>query len=549
MAPPRSTPPQLDGYEFVQGLGGGGFADVFLYRQLRPSRQVAVKVMLPEHVSAEGIRQFESEADLMAEVSDHPHIVTVFNADVAGDGRPFIVMEYCPQATFGERARGGRMPVAESLQVSIQVSSAVHAAHQAGILHRDIKPANILTNAYGAPALTDFGIAGVQRAGQLESARGVSYGYAAPEVVTDPDPYGSVVSDVYSLGATVYSLLAGRSPYWIPAGDNTQRALVSRILSGPPPPTGRSDVPRSLEGVLAQTLASDPSTRPQNAEAFARLLQDVEQELHLNPTALVGARQVGRPTAPVPDDDIEGTVRGRVSVVDPDGRPSPGTGQAARADRPPPQVAPQSQPQRADLGSDLDDDPKTTLREGQRAAGGRTESDEPDPAIAPVLPGDDPPASDADNRQRVPRAVVAGAAALLMVVIAIGVIALGGGDGSDDARDTSADTTDDDQRAPITSLLPAAAPNPPSGVTLTVDGEDLTITIAEPSGTDSSPVAYVVARADGTPWPGGERLTTDRSTVTVSGIEDLDEGTLCVDVYSRSGNLLSPVPASGCLPR
>jgi serine/threonine protein kinase len=329
----RSAPPDLPGYTFVRSIGGGGFADVYLYQQLRPSRQVAIKVLRAEHLSESGLRQFETEADVMAGISEHPYIVTVYTANVAPDGRPFIVMEHYPQPHFGLRARGGALPVAEAIRVAVQVSSAVHTAHEAGVLHRDIKPANILTSAFGRPGLTDFGISGVRRDGVIEAAEGVTIPFAPPEVLADSAVPGDERSDVYALAATTYALVAGRPPHWVLGGDNSDAAMVARTATVTPPPTGRPDTGQ-LERLLQVALSRDPATRPPTALAFAQALQQVELDLRLSPTSIEVRGEVY--TAPKPrieDDDEEDRTRRPVRVVDPEG-PEAATARTAAAPTP-----------------------------------------------------------------------------------------------------------------------------------------------------------------------------------------------------------------------
>ncbi|MFP5371916.1 MAG: protein kinase domain-containing protein, partial [Actinomycetes bacterium] len=123
MSGPRSEAPVLPGFTPRRWLGGGGFADVFLYLQHKPEREVAVKVLRAAALDQEALDRFDAEANLMARVSTHPHIVTVYTADVAADGRPYLVMEYYPKPHFGERCRAGGLPVADVLRVGIQVSS------------------------------------------------------------------------------------------------------------------------------------------------------------------------------------------------------------------------------------------------------------------------------------------------------------------------------------------------------------------------------------------------------------------------------------------
>jgi serine/threonine protein kinase len=153
-----STPPNLPGFSYVHVLGSGGFADVFLYEQSMPRRQVAVKVLLNEVVNDQVRQMFQAEANLMAQLSTHPSILTVYQASVSADGRPYLVMELC-SASLSERYRREKIPVPEVLRIAIKIASAVETAHRAGVLHRDIKPTNILMTAYGHPVLSDFGIA------------------------------------------------------------------------------------------------------------------------------------------------------------------------------------------------------------------------------------------------------------------------------------------------------------------------------------------------------------------------------------------------------
>ncbi|WP_120337786.1 serine/threonine-protein kinase [Cryobacterium soli] len=279
-----STPPALPGFSYLRLLGSGGFADVFLYEQNLPRRQVAVKVLLAEVVSDPVQRLFQAEANLMAQLSAHPSVLTVFQAGVSADGRPYLVMEYCSSA-LDERYRSGRLPVSELLRIGVTISSAVETAHRAGVLHRDIKPSNILITAYGHPVLADFGIAATL--GEVEAADqvGLSIPWSAPEVLLE-DCAGSVAAEVWSLGATLYTLLAGRSPFELPGDQNSPAQLISRIGKAALPAIGRADVPPRLELLLARALSKRSERRPASALEFARELQAVEAELGLPQTPL-----------------------------------------------------------------------------------------------------------------------------------------------------------------------------------------------------------------------------------------------------------------------
>src|SRR6187549_2119366 len=241
-----------------------------------PRREVAVKVLLADRISSTAAQEFADEANVMAMLSTHPAIVTIYQAGVAGDGRPYLVMEYCPRPNLQLRARKESFSVAEALRVGVQVAGAVETAHRAGVLHRDIKPANILVTEYNRPALTDFGIASTTNAA-AESA-GLSIPWSPPESFADV-PRSDPRSDVYQLGATVYSLLAGRSPFEVAEQRNTAAELIERIERMPLPALGRADAPSSLERTLERAMAKAPADRHESALAFARALQKVQIEL------------------------------------------------------------------------------------------------------------------------------------------------------------------------------------------------------------------------------------------------------------------------------
>src|SRR5680860_698381 len=168
-----STPPNLPGFSYLRVLGSGGFADVFLYEQNMPRRQVAVKVLLAAVVNDQVRQLFQAEANVMAQLSSHPSILTVFQAGLSADGRPYLVMEYC-SGGLSQRYRDEPLSVPDALRIGIKIASAVESAHRFGILHRDIKPSNILITAYGHPVLSDFGIAATLGEAESQDAVGLS---------------------------------------------------------------------------------------------------------------------------------------------------------------------------------------------------------------------------------------------------------------------------------------------------------------------------------------------------------------------------------------
>jgi serine/threonine protein kinase len=277
-----STPPVIPGFTYVHVLGSGGFADVFLYEQNMPRRKVAVKVLLDEVVDDRVRQMFQSEANLMARLSTHPAILTVFQASVSADGRPYLVMELC-SASLSERYRREPIPVSEVLSIGVRIGSALETAHREGVLHRDVKPSNILQTAYGQPVLSDFGIAASLGEADPDEPVGMSIPWSAPEVLID-ESRGSIQSEVYGLAATVYSLLAGRSPFEITGGKNGANDLMARIDKGAVRPTGRADVPPSLERLLATAMSRRPQNRPATVLELVRGFQQVEAELGLPQT-------------------------------------------------------------------------------------------------------------------------------------------------------------------------------------------------------------------------------------------------------------------------
>lgn len=309
MSTPRRPidPPQLEGYNFKSKLGAGGFADVFLYERDFPRQDVAIKVLDRLVGKEDGRHRFVAEANAMASLSTHPFIVTIFHADVSPQNHPYLVMEYYPGANYSVRSKSERFSVAQVLRLGVQVASAVETAHRAGILHRDIKPANILTSAYGRPGLTDFGIASsLESTG--EDTDGLSIPWSPPEALDAGAPPDER-SDIYSLAATLYTLLAGHSPFEQPGESNRSIDLIDRIERSPLPPFTRTDIPSSLYRLLNQAMAKHPGARPRSAADFARSLQALEVEQRYDLTPLEVEAEVAAPVETKAIDADAGSTR------------------------------------------------------------------------------------------------------------------------------------------------------------------------------------------------------------------------------------------------
>ncbi|MBN9605852.1 MAG: serine/threonine protein kinase [Actinomycetales bacterium] len=347
-----ARPPVLAGYSYVRPLGSGGFADVYQYQQDMPRRVVAVKVLVDDAIDPEVIRVFNAEADVMARLSAHPSIVNIHEASISSDGRPYFVMEYCPDS-MSARYKRGPLPVAEVLDVGVRMAGALETAHRAGVLHRDIKPSNILLTGLGAPVLADFGVA-TALAGEHDEEQvfAMSVPWSAPEVLEEVDT-GSVATEVWSLGATLYTLLAGRAPFEAPERErNRPEQMTPRVVKARYTPLGRDGLPPRVEAILQRTMAKDPSRRHESMQALGEELRWAQYEAGLPPTALeVAAPEWVMAEAPIDfrAEEARGPV---ISTVQRDSRRAARAASAARVRRPDdslPRPAPRPSPWRPAL--------------------------------------------------------------------------------------------------------------------------------------------------------------------------------------------------------
>jgi len=241
-------------------IGRGGFGTVYRARQLAVGREVALKVDQRMLASERDQRRFVREVTAAGHLSGHPNVVDVYDAGVLPDGRPYLVLELCPNGSLWDRvAAAGPLAPAEVRDIGVRIADALAAAHAAGVLHRDVKPQNVLVTRYGFVALADFGLAAMPRPGMELSAtrESLTPAYAPPEAfrLVEPVPAG----DVYSLGATLYALLAGRPPRF-PADREPDLATIIALLREPIPDL--VGVPGELTGALRHAMADDPAARP-----------------------------------------------------------------------------------------------------------------------------------------------------------------------------------------------------------------------------------------------------------------------------------------------
>jgi serine/threonine-protein kinase PknK len=272
-----SVPPlEIPGLQNPEVIGQGGFGTVFKVEEPEFGRSVAVKV-IEERLNGENVRKaFLRECQAMGKLSGHPHIVTVLRGGTTESGRAYIVMDLMSEGSLNDRIqRDGPMPWPEVLEIGVMVAGALETAHRAGILHLDMKPANLLVSKYGEPKLADFGISRLP--GVTETTDGrvkASVAFAAPERLLDGT--ATVASDLYGLGATMFTLLTGRPAFTSEHGDDLL-ATVARVVRDPVPDLRPRGVPDVVARVVERLMAKSPAERYASAADAAVDMQAAER--------------------------------------------------------------------------------------------------------------------------------------------------------------------------------------------------------------------------------------------------------------------------------
>jgi serine/threonine-protein kinase len=294
-----------DRYLLERELGQGGMATVYLARDLKHDRPVAIKVLHPELAHALGPERFLREITITAQF-DHPYILSLLDSGViepatdTGRRLLYYVMPYVAGESLRDRMkREKQLPLDDALQITREVAEALGYAHARGVIHRDIKPENILLSG-GHARVADFGIArAIDAAGSASlTETGLAIGtpaYMSPEQsMAERDVDGR--SDLYALGSVLYEMLAGEPPYTGP----TAQAIIAKRMSHPVPSvrTVRDAVPASVDRALATALARAPADRFPTAAQFAKALSDTALVPSAAPVALSDAQAVGAPNVP-----------------------------------------------------------------------------------------------------------------------------------------------------------------------------------------------------------------------------------------------------------
>jgi serine/threonine protein kinase len=332
---------QISHYQILSLLGAGGMGHVYLAKDTRLGRPVALKLLPPRYLeNANHIRRFEREA-LAASALNHPNILTIYEFGAEGDAH-FLATEFVQGETLRQRSKRGALSIAEVLDLVGQITAALQAAHEAGIIHRDIKPENVMLRKDGIVKVLDFGLAklvetqNAERGARNAEEKNGSEVYRSafqdhsstlPGTVMGTVAYMSpeqarglpvdARTDLFSLGVLLYELLAGRQPF---TGQTVNHTIVAILEADPPPLTvaGRM-IPAELERILKRLLAKQPDHRYATAgEVLAELKQltkrlEREQELILPvtddglPTQVLHLKtteQLGGTTLQLPPDDF-----------------------------------------------------------------------------------------------------------------------------------------------------------------------------------------------------------------------------------------------------
>jgi Tol biopolymer transport system component len=291
----------LEHYEILSAIGAGAMGEVYLARDVRLDRDVALKVLpAPFTRDAHRVARFLREAKA-ASALNHPNIVTIYDIGEVGD-TSFITAEFIEGTTLRKRLTAGRMAIDEALGITIQCARALHAAHRAGIVHRDIKPENIMLRPDGLVKIVDFGLARVTEtnAGSTPDATQAGAVIGTPRYMSPEQARGGKLdsrTDIFSLGAVLYEALSGRPAF---RGDTTADVFAALLGPSPDVPSKCADgIPARLDAIVLQALQLNIEARYQTMRDFEADLEDVKQRPQLHQISHIDQSQHSRPGASV----------------------------------------------------------------------------------------------------------------------------------------------------------------------------------------------------------------------------------------------------------
>lgn len=271
-------------YLIIEPIASGGMGEVYLARDLKLVRNVALKLLAPELCGDRArMQRFRREAEMISSLN-HPNILTLYEFDTV-DGMNLLATEFVEGETLRQRMKRGRLTVEKALEIGSQIASALKAAHEAGIVHRDIKPENVMIREDGYIKVLDFGSAkpsGESRvrrsseSGKMLSLPGMILGtvrYMSPEQARGNEIDSR--SDIFSFGVVMYEMLAGKPPF----DGETMTDILAVLLQAEPEPLGRMNaaVPQAVTALVNRCIRKEPAERYGSA---AEIVDDISRARH-----------------------------------------------------------------------------------------------------------------------------------------------------------------------------------------------------------------------------------------------------------------------------
>ena len=285
--PDEPLPARLGQYEILEQIGRGGMGTVYKAMHTRLKRPVAIKVLPAGRLrDPQAIARFQREMEAVGRL-DHPHLVRAHDAGEA-EGQHFLVMEFLDGIDLARLVRQrGPLPVADACEAARQAALGLQHAHDHGLVHRDVKPSNLMLTMEGQIKILDLGLARLTDEGvtaiEMTSTGQVvgTADFIAPEQGQDTRQ-ADARSDIYSLGCTLYFLLAGRAPFSDPQYDTFVKKVMAHANESVPSIQAiRSDIPQGMADVLEQMLAKEPRKRYQTAGEVAKALEPFATDSNL----------------------------------------------------------------------------------------------------------------------------------------------------------------------------------------------------------------------------------------------------------------------------
>ncbi|HEV2707279.1 MAG TPA: protein kinase [Pyrinomonadaceae bacterium] len=279
---------RLGHYQIMALLGSGGMGDVYLARDARLGRRVALK-LLPDYLTDDEsrVRRFKREARA-ASALNHPNILTIYEIEQV-DGRYFIATEFVEGETLRQRIKSGQLKLTDALEIAVQIAGALARAHHVGIVHRDIKPENIMLDAEGRVKVLDFGLAKYTLPSDASDLNGsvTENAFTVPGMLLGTTAYMSpeqarglavdARTDIWSLGVVLYEMVAGQTPF----SGQTRSDVLAAILEREPAPLSRqqSEVPDELQRIIGKALQKEREKRYQTSQELAHDMENLRRDL------------------------------------------------------------------------------------------------------------------------------------------------------------------------------------------------------------------------------------------------------------------------------